>query len=573
MVVTAVAGSQQLPLIIATERDDAYLGDAADVAWYRTLRDFDWHPLRLVAAQYYEALWHFNDARAAAQSERATLAAVEAAKAAGMVVPPAPIAAAKPAAPDPVPAASAAIAGAAESQEEAAVRLAQARPTEKGTGPLIAPAAPRTLELLHVKAGALRPGIVPRRLAGRKAKCFFAMAKAYVGATLRGRAAEAGAVHDELTSNPAFARVCGFTLPVARAKGRLPAEYAQSDIPSLRKLEQFDQIMTSRGLWGHLALGAVRRNLESGKLRGGDTLVHDTTHLLAASQRDVVDLPPEKPDGKPRRKSQPRTTKECRCADRAKCQHAWRSADAGAGTVVKGPTSFYWAHKVSTLCFAGQEILIDAVAMTDGAANDVRSVMPHLERFFGLFPDLREMATRLLDDAAADNQDLKAKVRADYGIELLTPANPRQRKEITKDLPRGVSKIGKRGTPVCEAGVPMDFRGCRHATRTFLFSAPDTPAGEPVCAGCPLKESCLREGATRRHISIPFDRLPHINPAMPQLSERFARAIAQRTVIERVHNLMKHVYGEPRLKRRGTPAVQAALDKLLWGMHLALAET
>ena len=56
-------------------------------------------------------------------------------------------------------------------------------------------------------------------------------------------------------------RTCGFTIPGSGKSAR------QSDIPSLRKLQQFDQIMTAAGLWGELALDRVAPNLWEGKIK------------------------------------------------------------------------------------------------------------------------------------------------------------------------------------------------------------------------------------------------------------------------------------------------------------------
>ena len=61
----------------------------------------------------------------------------------------------------------------------------------------------------------LAPGVVPVRLVGRKPKCFFALLKSFLGTTLMGYAAEPEEVHRLLTTNPSFARVCGFA---AKAK-------------------------------------------------------------------------------------------------------------------------------------------------------------------------------------------------------------------------------------------------------------------------------------------------------------------------------------------------------------------
>ncbi len=529
---------QQLPLIHFTERDDLYLAKAPDVVWFHVLRDLDWPQWLDVAAQYYEALWQFNHEQARTRAKRA------------------------PAAVDP------------ETQRQATLRLVSERPTEGGEGSVIAPPAPAPLAIVHVDASRLRPGVVPVRLAGRRPKCFFAMTKAFLGVLLRGRPAEPEIVHDELVSNPAFARACGFTLPVATDE-RLAPQYASSNVPSLRKLEQFDQILTAQGLWDHLALDAVRRNLESGKLAVDPTLVHDTTHHEAHSRRTAVELEPEKPDGRPRKKSHPRTTKNCRCKDRERCGHPWISADPGAGTVVKTGGAMHWAHKASTLCFAGQQVLLDAVAMTDAASHDSKSVEPHLARLFRRLPELRGKVVGLLDDAAADDEGLKDRVRRDFEMELVTSQNPRGRKALTKDLPRGIEKVTPTGTPVCLAGLPMDFLGCRHTTGHFLFVAPDSGAddGRPACEGCPLKAQCCRPGTRRRQASIAFERLPWIDPVLPQLSRRYESLMASRTVIERVHNLMKYVFGEPRLRKRGMASAQATLDKTLWAMHVVLARS
>lgn len=329
------------------------------------------------------------------------------------------------------------------------MRLVAARATEDAAAPVLSPPAPSPLDLVHVDPSCLRPGVVPLRFAGRAPKCFFAMTKAFLGVLLRNRPAEPEIVHAELTDNPAFAGACGFTLPVARDR-RLAPEYATSHVPSLRKLEQFDQIMTARGLWGCVALHAV--------------------------------------------------------------------------------------------------------AMSDAATHDSRSVLPHLARLFERLPELRGRVTVLLDDGAADDPGLKDRVRSLYGIELVTSQHPRGRRALTQDLPRGIERITPTGTPVCDEGVPFDFIGTRHSAGHFLFAAPLDEEGAAICAGCPLEAQCLRPGAVRRHVSIAFDRLPWIDPALPQLSLAYDRLMAQRTVIERVHNLMKLVYGEPRLRKRGTPA-------------------
>ena len=65
-------------------------------------------------------------------------------------------------------------------------------------------------------------------------------------------------VHLLLTSNLSFARVCGF-IPKKEND-----QYWFQHVPELRKLEQFDQIMTDYGLWDRLKINEVIENIKQG---------------------------------------------------------------------------------------------------------------------------------------------------------------------------------------------------------------------------------------------------------------------------------------------------------------------
>ena len=526
----------QLPLIHVVESDDIHLAAQCDLVWFDLIRNLDWKQLRPIAVEYYEALWRFNQEQAREREQRV-----------------APSAAANP-----------------ETATQASLRLVMERATMGAATPIIEPPPQSSLRPAHVDLAAICPGQVPFRIAGRAPKCFFAMLKAFMGMAVRGRIPEPEEVADELRSNSGYARTCGFTIPTP---GR---DYRQSDIPRIRKLQQFDQIMTQNGLWEKAAHGQVLDNLEQGRIRPNGIVVHDTTHYPAFSSMRTVEVPVKEvtpsdvaPTKKSKRKSHPKNTKNCRCNDRVNCSHPWVSADSGAGTVVKGGAQMHWAHKASTLAFSQPEILLDAVAMTDAASHDSNSLVPHIERVLKLYPILK--IARVLDDSAADDPKLKSKLKLDFNIELLVAPNPRGRHPITKDLPRGIDHITSSGTPVCAQGFPFDFLGCRHDSRYFLFRAPLNEQGKPVCEGCPKKSECCRADALMRQIAVPFERLPWIDPAFPQTSRRFEKAIARRTVIERMHKLMKYDYGDERLTKRGNKAFQARLDKTLLAMHLVVA--
>ena len=284
-----VVAPGQFPLFRFVESDDLHLAAQADVLWFKVLRELDWMALLDVAAGYYEGLWTFNQEALSARGKRAH------AKAKAKANP--------------------------ETKEEATRRLLFARATLDDGAALLHENEPPPPRAVHVDPTRLGPGRVPIRIAGRAPKCFFAMFKAFMGICLMGRAPEPEFVRQELVNNPSFARTCGFTLPDVKAG------YRRSDVPSLRKLEQFDEIMTKNGIWGHASVAQVRRSLESGVLEAGATLVHDTTHFEANSSFKIAKAPEGDDEGKRKdtSKSQSRATKRCRCKDRDTCAHeCWR---------------------------------------------------------------------------------------------------------------------------------------------------------------------------------------------------------------------------------------------------------
>ncbi len=623
----------QLPLIQFVESDDLYLQDQPDVLWFDVLQNLDYCRFQPTAAHYYERLWQFNQQQAQQRNER------------------------KQNRPTPNP----------ETQFQATQRLIFSRPTLDPEADVLHQPSDLPTAEIFVPPQSLHPGITPPRFAGRPPKCFFALLKSFLGLMFAGQPPEPEFVHQKLRENPAFARTCGFTIPQPGKPTR------QADIPSLRKLQQFDQIMTDNQLWAELALDQVADNLRNGTVQPESTVVHDTTHYHAHSTMKVVDLdvsqqeaetqaitealtetetaaatvpptasqtsqPPrrvivngpaveigripvvrvrldtldeatqqesqenktteadeaqstnaqpeegarqttpqtkkakkKKQAKKKKRKSHPRTTKNCRCTDREHCDHAWTNADEGAGTVVKSTGKMYWAHKASTLCFADQEVLLDAVALNDAASHDSQSLVPHLSRLLSRHPDLKGVVTRVLDDGAADDRALKSEIKTVFDIELLAPINPRRRGPIRDDLPRGIDHLTARGVPVCGAGYPFELLGFRQSTERFIFTAPEATPGESVCLGCALRGDCYRGESGGRRVTIGADRLPWLDRGFPQLSKRFGKAMARRTGIERIHKLMKFDRGDDRLTKRGTSSFQARLDKTLLAMHVLLA--
>jgi hypothetical protein len=308
----------QIPLIQIIETDDRILLNSPDTEWYRILYDFPWFDYRDTAAEYYDALYKFNITEAEKRKERFFDAADK---------------------------------DTTETKEEAIQRLLFNRATMQKSKvkevPVIYKAEVFEPKKLTVKPETIAPGIVPIRLGGRKPKCFFAMFKSFLGASLMGFPSEPETVYLLLGSNPSFIRVCGF------APKEENDEYCYIHVPSLRKLEQFDQIMRDSGLWGRVKLSEVSRNIRKGVIKKENELVGDTTHYHAYSEFETVKYTDE--NGKEQKKSQSKVTKRCRCEDKNKCNHEWALADDGAGTIVKSSNKMHWGHKASILGLPRQE--------------------------------------------------------------------------------------------------------------------------------------------------------------------------------------------------------------------------
>lgn len=635
----------QTVLFVEVHRDDATLLAAGEADWLRVVLGLIWQVYRLLAAQYYQALWEFNAdaARRRRESrgvespddetrEQADLWSLEEDD-------------------DPDDLAT------QETNEEATSRLMRERPTGgNADAPILHPTPLPPQTTPTVRPELLEPGVVPFRIRGKAPKCFFALLKASLGVQAMGRTATAEEVDHHLRISPPFARACGFTQPKADGK------YRQSDIPRLRKLQQFEQIMGARGLWAGIKVQTIGDNIIQGVVTiEGQDLAQDTTHYLAYSAMDVIETPQEqclpdkeclteknvppaekmKPERmpksarrgarraarekcrkawreryeakkakrhgttrkkkastqgarkqdasttgaplptssstneKPKRKSQSRTIKNCRCAAPESCKHPWRLSDSGAGTVVKGGRlggkRKYWAHKAAVVCTAPAGIPLDAVAMTDAASHDGTALVPQLRSLFATYPELKGKFDAVLADTAMDDAQAKQTVRDEFGMDLKTPTNPRSIKTITTDLGRGMKSLTPTGVLTCQANHEMPFKGVRFKTEKFIYGPPRLSTGEIACLTCPLRDTCCRRDTTSgREVEIPITYLPHIDPADPPMARRFKALMRNRTSVERAIKRIKLDFGDDHLTRRGNDAFQAHLDRSLIALHLLL---
>jgi len=369
-------------------------------------------------------------------------------------------------------------------------------------------------------------------------------------------------VHFLLTSNLSFARVCGF-IPKGAEQESL-SKY----VPSLRKLEQFDQIMTDYGLWNRCKQQEIRTNIENGVIKEENIVVGDTTHYYAYSGFETITYTDE--NGKEKKKSQSKVTKNCRCEDQENCPHPWDLADEGAGTIVKGSKKIIWGHKASIVGLPLQGIPLDARCVADAATNDSQTFYPHVVSLFEDHPEIQPWFDIALYDSACDIDKLKEQFRMDLGIQLKTSLNPRRRYTISDNLPKGMDRLTPYANLVCRGGQIMDYQGVRYDTEKFIYHSPLDENNEPVCNTCPNKLECCPFSEKGRVVTIDFDLLPHIDPNDPPMAKRFKAIMTRRPSVERMIKRLKCDLSDDRLSKRGNASFQAYLDKTMIAFHILL---
>ena len=527
---------EQIPLFNVKFDYEESLESLTDNDWYNFLRDFNYFRYRPLAAEYYRALYTFNKS---AQSKH-----VDAINNDTLLQD-------------------------HENKEEAQMRLLFERATMDCSKPKLFTVTPGIIvedkDLFYVDEKQLAPWIVPSYFCGRKPKCFFAQLKAFLGTIAMGRPGTAQEVNHNLVNNPVFARECGFSLPHPNGA------YNHRDIPSLRSLEQFDQIMREAGLWDKLKKNEISYNINSGVIKKEKILVHDTTHYHGYSEFVTIEYENEK--GKIVKKSQCKVTKLCTCVDKQNCSHEWVLSDDGCGTVVKSNGKMYWAHKAAILSLADQGIVLDAVAVADAATHDGQTLYEHIVRLFKDYPQTQDWISHALADAAYDDEKIRTRLCEEFGIVLRSSINPKRRQSIPgENLPSGMDKLTPFGTLYCENGYEMEYKGTRLLDEKFIYSSPHTSDGKPVCLDCLFKQSCSPNSKTGRTVQIDFDLLPGIDSNDPPMAKRFKAMMKFRPSVERVISVLKKQLGDDRLTIRTNNSFQALLDKTLIVYHQLLRQ-
>ena len=165
---------------------------------------------------------------------------------------------------------------------------------------------------------------------------------------------------------------------------------------------------------------------------------------------------------------------------------------------------------------------------------------------------------------------MREQVNQDFQLTLRSSLNPRRRKPLIEDLPKGMNRLTPYGELICDGEQSLEYLGVRWKNEVFIYGPPRTEEKTITCLMCPLKDDCCPRATAGRHVTLPFDCLPHINPEDPPMAKRFQAMMTLRPSVERVIKLIKRDLGDPYLTRRGNASFQARLDKTLIAFHLLL---
>lgn len=156
---------------------------------------------------------------------------------------------------------------------------------------------------------------------------------------------------------------------------------------------------------------------------------------------------------------------------------------------------------------------------------------------------------------------MKDLILEEFGIELKASFNPRCKKEIIDNLPRGIALITPYGVPICPEGYEMEYKGIRKGSEKFIYQSQIDERGAAVCFSCPHQKVCCPNSVTGRTINISFDLLPHINPYDPPMAKRFKTIMSRCPVVERMIKRLKCDMGDDRLSKRGNDSCPSILGQ------------
>ena len=291
---------------------------------------------------------------------------------------------------------------------------------------------------------------------GAPAWPFLSLLRCFLLAPFYGCEGSAEHVARELSRNPRFAEVCGFSY---------------GEAPSSRSLRRFSHIMSSRRAVGRGGQ-ALSRAQPGGKVISPNLscVVVDTTHHDAyASVKKPVS--------------------GCRaCGHVDGCPDVVLTCDR-TDIVAKSGNYRGPGVKAAVLCDSSSEIPLCGVAV-HARSHDSQTLSPLLSEFRGRHPELAAEAKWVLADGAYAGVDNHTEARSILSSELLTPTGPGRRKE-TRRPARGIERMDARGVPHCIAGHAMVLITRDRVKKRYIWGCPAYhPELSDGSSTCPVKGEC-----------------------------------------------------------------------------------
>jgi hypothetical protein len=322
-------------------------------------------------------------------------------------------------------------------------------------------------------------------------------------------------------------------------------------LPEVRSFQRFNEVMNIAGLWGEARRLVVNNNLASDALKPPMRLAIDPGHEdgYAGVRRPCA---------------------ACRLCGGCPKEEQVPTCDV-TDIVAKRRTYQFPGVKGVFVTDVDQEIPLLAVAV-NAKTSDSKTGADTAKAFVAEYPEAVKTVGEVSLDGAYDVKDEKKAISEAFeDADVLTPINPRARKEKMIEGTRGIKSISPYGVPTCIEGLPMVFIGRDLEREDFMWGCPRFNK-ETGCADCPNQGRCCpNPGTTGRQYRVPREKTPQVDWDNPQHSQHFKDRYAGRTSVERTIGRTKRSFPFERHWGRGRLAFQGHLDKGVLAFHILLS--
>lgn len=394
---------------------------------------------------------------------------------------------------------------------------------------------PLTLQMMLAVLPECEPLPPPKGAGGAPAIPAMAFFRAFLLAPFYEVEDNSAAIWRALARNPDYLVRCGFP---------------KNELPSVRSFQRFNAVMNFAELWGEVRRLVVRENLESGALQPPRRLAIDPGHEDGYATVG-------------------KACQACRLCGGCPKEERVRTCDV-TDIVSKRKTYQFPGVKGVFVTDPDQEMPLAAHAV-NARVNDGKTGAETAEVFATEYPELVDGIEEVSLDGAYDVRDEKVRIsKVLGGVDVLTPINPRARKDAPVTDAKGIDHVDPYGVPHCLAGLSMIFQGRDLKREDYIWSCPafdpKTDSLDCECQGL----CCPNRGISGRRYRVARERTPQVDWDNPQHSADFKSRYAGRTAVERTIGRTKRSFPFERHWGRGRAAFQGHLDKGVLAFHVLL---